>query len=380
MNPRQAIPKAKHWLTFTVACWFLGCASVTADPPTDFPQDLAQRIDTAVSEQMQADNLPSVAVGIWIVGKREFVFAKGKGNIEIGASRNVDDPFRVASITKTFTATVILRLADDGKLSLSDKLAKWYPDFPNANEITVDDLLRMRSGIPDSADQAFVDNYYDNPEEDVSADEMIQRAKSRRNEFSPPDKKTKYCNVNYSILEDICRRVSGKSLGDQIHDKILKPLGMTYSFYPVSHTLPGKLRGYGWNAETSRFEDKTIINPAPAGGAGAMISNLADLKTYAKALYTGALLKPEIQKNRLRCQPIQGQSSLVQYGEGIGRLGKFFGHNGTIMGFSSEMWYLPEKDAVIAINVNRLDKDDQSKSTKLFFVISKIMFPREVSW
>jgi D-alanyl-D-alanine carboxypeptidase len=62
---------------------------------------------------MQADNLPSVAVGIWIVGKREFVFAKGKANIEIGASRNVDDPFRVASITKTFTATVILRLADD---------------------------------------------------------------------------------------------------------------------------------------------------------------------------------------------------------------------------------------------------------------------------
>jgi len=92
------------------------------------------------------------------------------------------------------------------------------------------------------------------------------------------------------------------------------------------------------------------------------------------------LLKPETQKNRLRCQSLQGQSDLVQYGEGIARLGKFFGHNGTIMGFSSEMWYLPEKDAVVVINVNRLDKDDQSKSTKLFFTISKIIFPTEVSW
>jgi D-alanyl-D-alanine carboxypeptidase len=109
-------------------------------------------------------------------------------------------------------------------------------------------------------------------------------------------------------------------------------------------------------------------------------SPLADLKTYAKALYTGMLLKPETQKNRLRCQSLQGQSDLVQYGEGIGRLGKFFGHNGTIMGFSSEMWYLPEKDAVVVINVNRLDKDDQSKSTKLFFTISKIIFPTGVSW
>jgi len=74
--------------------------------------------------------------------------------------RGLGQPYRIASITKTFTATAVLQLVDEGKLETSDKLSEWYPDFPNAKKITVDDLLRMRSGIPDFTDEAFTKNWY----------------------------------------------------------------------------------------------------------------------------------------------------------------------------------------------------------------------------
>ncbi len=77
---------------------------------------------------------------------------------------------------------------------------------------------------------------------------------------------------------------------------------------------------------------------------------------------------------------MDAEPGFIQYGEGILRMGEFCGHNGTIFGFSSEMFYLPEKDVVILVNVNRLDVDDQSKSTDLFLAVSKIFFPEYVDW
>ncbi len=111
-----------------------------------------------------------------------------------------------------------------------------------------------------------------------------------------------------------------------------------------------------------------------------MISTLSDLNVYAKKLYFGPLLKQKTQENRLKTIRLDGSPEYVQYGEGIARIGKFWGHNGTIFGFSTEMWYLPAKDAVIVINVNRLDKEDESKSTPLFLTIAKEVFPEDVVW
>ena len=79
------------------------------------------------------------------------------------------------------------------------------------------------------------------------------------------------------------------------------PLGMTNTIYPVNAELPGELRGYGLNPESEQFEDKTILNPAPPGGAGAIISDISDLGVYARALYNGDLLTPQPNKSALKC-------------------------------------------------------------------------------
>ena len=341
---------------------------------------------------MQDENLPGVVVGVWVPGEGEYVVAKGEANLDTGSEREPNDPFRIASISKTFTATAILQLVDEGKLSKSDKLSKWYPDFPNADQITVDDLLRMRSGIADSWDQEFVEKYYDDPLLNLSAGDMIERAASKADEFEPPDQETKYTNVNYTILAEIVEEVSGNDFSTQLELGIFEPLGMENTIHPTNSELPGDLHGYGWNPESEEFEDKTILNPAPTKGTGELISDISDLRIYAEALYTGSLLEPQTQEARLATQPAETQHTVdiasaleghgfEGYGEGIMQWGEFWGHKGDIFGFSSVMFYLPEKDASIIVSVNRLDKDlVQNAADDVFFPVTKILFPEYVDW
>ncbi len=118
-----------------------------------FSSDTIQQLDSAIAEVMSEENLPGVAVAVLILGEDECVQAQGAGNLETGTVRQPNDSFRIGSITKTFTATALLQLVDQGQLSKSDPLSNWYPDFPNAEQITVDDLLSMRSGSPDYWDE-----------------------------------------------------------------------------------------------------------------------------------------------------------------------------------------------------------------------------------
>jgi D-alanyl-D-alanine carboxypeptidase len=209
---------------------------------------------------------------------------------------------------------------------------------------------------------------------------MIERSAQRAKEFKPPDQETVYTNVNFMILTEIAEKVGGASISDQLEKYVFEPLGMTQTIYPGGDALPGPLHSYSWEAAQNKFRDITILDPAPAGGAGAMISTLADLRTWAKALCTGTLLSSDLQKARLEGQPLKGDPDFVRYGEAVVLIGEFCGHNGTIFGFSSEMWYLPAKDAVVVVNVNRLDEDDESTSSNLFFTVAKMVFPQHVDW
>jgi D-alanyl-D-alanine carboxypeptidase len=271
-------------------------------------------------------------------------------------------------------------LVDQGQLSKSDTLSNWYPDFPNADEITIDDLLRMRSGIADYWDEETIKQYYDNPLENVTNEDIIRATAARADQFEPPDEETKYTDTNYNILGAILEKVSGKDIATQLTENILIPLGLNNTFYPINNELPGGLHGYGKTAQSGEFEDKTILNPAPADGAGAMISDISDLGVWARALYKGDLLNPDTQQARLETQPLEGApTGGAGYGEGIGGgNGGIWGHGGTISGFSTEMWYIPEQDATIVISVNRSDEEMDSHSGDVLLAVLKNLFPEYI--
>jgi len=343
--------------------------------------DIRNDLDTLVTGLMQRNNLPSVVPAVFIPGKAEYIIVKGKANLATGLDRKAGDQYRIGSITKTFIATVILQLSDSGKISVSDKLSKWFPEFPNADIITINDLLMMRSGIYDSWDHEILEKYYKDPMIKLTADEMIRLSAEKPFEFKKPDTEGVYCNINYILLEKIIEKITGKKIATVLDEFIFKPLGMTNSIYPVTTNLPGNLHGYSWNYDTKIFEDKTSVNPDPVGGAGAVISDIHDLNIYARALYTGHnLLNPETQKQRLESKPFKGIPDFIQYGEGIIKFGNFYGHNGTICGFSSGMFYQPDNDATIIVNVSRLDLDDKSQSSVIFEEVAKYLFPNVVNW
>jgi D-alanyl-D-alanine carboxypeptidase len=348
----------------------LGCGN---DGPSDsgFSDDTVRRLDETIAKQMQQDNLPGVVVGVWVPGEGEYVVARGKANLETGEKRDIDDPFRIASITKTFVATAILQLVEEGKLSKSDKLAKWYPDFPNAEKITIEHLLRMQSGIV---------GYEGEPEQYHSTEEVIEGSAKQGILFGTPGQRTEYSDINYILLGEIIRKVSGNDTGDQIEKSILEPLGMKDTVYPTNNDLPGDLHGYTLDLVTGELKEATPLPLAPVGAAVAMISDVSDLKTWAKAVCTGKLLKPDTQRERLRTQHLSGEPDFSEYGEGIWKVGSFCGHPGIYSGFNSQMWYLPEKDATIIVNVNRFDPSAPPPAAVLFETISKILFPKYVEW
>jgi D-alanyl-D-alanine carboxypeptidase len=333
-----------------------------------FSDETVRRLDGAIAKQMREDDLPGVVLGVWVPGEGRYVVARGKANLKTGEKRDIDDPFRIGSITKTFVATVVLQLIEEGKLSKSDKLSEWYPDFPNAEKITVDDLLRMQSGIVGPEGE---------PEQYRSTEEVIEASAKQGILFGTPGQRTEYSDINYILLGEIISKVSGNDTGDQIAKSILEPLGMKDTVYPTNNDLPGDLQGYTLDFSTGELKEAPSLPLAPVGAAGAMISDVSDLKTWAEAVCTGKLLETETQKARLQTKPLSGESGPLQYGEGIMRVGEFCGHSGRQPGFSSAMWYLPQKDATIIVSVNLEDPYDPSSPTDdLAVAVVKIVFPK----
>jgi len=360
-----------------------GCyKSIDPKPQLQLPSKLTMQLDHLIDSTMSAKNLPGVVVGVWIPGKANYLKAFGKANLETGTERQFDDPFRIASITKTFTATVVLSLVDDGLLNTSDSLLKYLPNFPNSENITIRNLLRMRSGIVDFADSKVLEEWYNDVHKNYSLDTLIDIMASCGNKFTEAGKETIYCNGNYTILAKVAEIVSDKSFASLVNEKVFQPLNLTSSSYPEPHkyNLESNNRGYSWENSSGSFADKTELNTSCANAGGAIISNMNDLEKYARALYQGALLSRETQQKRLETEVFKGAPPILQYGEGILKQGEFYGHNGTIFGFSTEMYYLPAEDSVIVINVNRLDLDDKSWSGGLFAAISRLVFPEHVSW
>ena len=253
-----------------------------------------RQLSLLVRNAMTDDRLPAVAVGVWVPRGGSYVESFGIADRTTGREARIRDHVRIASITKTFTATAVLQLVDQRLLSLDDRLSAFYPQVDNADTITIRQMLHMSSGIYDfTADPDFVQAFYADPTMPFEEADFFEILARHDPAFAPGDEVV-YSDSNYWLLGLIVERVTGKALGQAIEDGILEPLGLKDTSYPMSPALPEPYaRGYfGGLTFTDPLTDATAVNPAVGSGAGAMVSTLRDLRVWAKARWPPARCSP----------------------------------------------------------------------------------------
>jgi len=357
-------------------------ASVAEEPAarsggaSGFPPRVERALDEIIKTGMAASDTPGMAAGVWIPGRGKYAKAFGVANTTTGRPFRLNDHVRIASITKTFTATAVVQLVDRGRLRLGDTLSSYVRGIPNGRTITVRQLLNMTAGVYDyTMDEAFGRAFDRDPLMAFGPRDAIRIVKRNEPSFAPGEG-VSYSDSNYVLLGLIVQRVTDRSLGQVIRHRILKPLGMSHTSYPTGSAMPDPhARGYVEAADGS-LRDVTRINPGVASGAGAMISTLGDLRIWARALAKGTLLSRETHRKQLMTKPFPGQVLDVGYGLGILDLNDFLGHNGAIYGYGTAMFYLPRAKATIVVESN-LSSNFSGVPTSVFYGIASYLFPRQ---
>jgi D-alanyl-D-alanine carboxypeptidase len=290
----------------------------------------------AVRGAMIASYFPGVAVGIWSP-KGTFVKAFGKADARTGRRLRVTDRFRIGSITKSFTATIVLQLAQEGKLALDQPLSDFLPSIPHASSITIRELLNHTSGMPDTA-PATQAELLAHPRRNLDIDDVITASVALP---WGPIGVYSYSDTGYQVLGKIVEQVTKHPLAQEYRKRILRPLHLTHTSFVPGSALPGPYaHGYAW-LTGFRPRDVSHWTTSYAWAAGSMVSTLGDLKRWAPALATGrGVLDAAFQSQRLTFVPTNDAYG-INYGLGIWQLGAFLGHDGGIPGYNSLVLYSP---------------------------------------
>ena len=310
-------------------------------------------------------------------------FTVSSGTTQLGTTTppRADTHFRIASNTKSMTAAVIVQLAQEGKLRLDDPISQYVPSVPNGDNITINELLTMRSGLYNYTDApelaAIVDR---DPTKAWTSDELLAIAFAYPPTF-PPGTAYEYCNTNYALLGLIAERVDGRPLAQAMQDRLFRPLGMHDTLLPArtADTIPAPYsHGYLYGsssfvltdtpyppdmqaaarAGTLRPTDYTDLNHSWAYAAGGVISTASDLAIWIEALVTGRVLDAAYQRRWL--DSLQAKDPSMpdgqQYGYGMERLrwgpNAVYFHGGETIGFNSHMGYDPNSQVTFVTWTN----------------------------
>ena len=321
-----------------------------------FSPDEQLALQAIVAARLGGQRVPGAVVGVTIPGRGSWVSAQGIADLGTAAPIATEDHFRIASVSKTFTATVILQLVDEGKLSLDDTLEQYVPGIPNGPEITIRQVLHMTAGIYDfSLDEQFMAEYDRDPTVLVTPQDVIAIVERHEPDFAPGTSFS-YSDTNYTLLGLIIEQITGTSAAQALQDFIFTPLGLNQTSLPDTPRMPEPFpRGYiAASATDDTLRDVTLSNPLSAWTAGGIVSTLHDLQLWAVALGQGTLLTPETQRERLQWIGLPGDSRLpVSYGLGIMNVAGFIGHNGAIYGYSTWVLYDPESEGSLVVLTNR---------------------------
>jgi len=330
---------------------------------------MAARLDRTLARAQKALLLPGVQATVIFADGSTWTGTLGVADVASGRPVAPETPFAAASVTKTFTAALILRYVDQGLIKLDDPLARWLPDWPNAKKITIRMLLNHTSGIPD---------YFGNPKLDLAlnrdkmrvwtAAEILEKYVPKGAVF-PPGKGWSYSNTNYLLLGVVAGQAGGAPWEELVRRELIEPLGLDSTYVQaVGAPLTAPALAYriidGFRGPTPQARtDGSMVVPfrsvaTAAGPAGALATTTGDLARWARALYGGStVLSAATRHEMLTFVKAFSYGLGTSYGLGVSRV-RFdghaaWGHTGALVGTRAAMRYFPNEKVTVAVLFNR---------------------------
>jgi D-alanyl-D-alanine carboxypeptidase len=261
---------------------------------------------------------------------------------------NISNNWRIGSITKTITAEAVLILADEGKIDLNKSLSFYFPEYkiPSGEKITIRMLGNMTSGLYDyTKDYDWNTSYNSSNGQKMYTPEELAAIVFNNPIQYEPGTKYYYNNSNFLVLGLLIKKVAGKEVIDVFNEKIFQPLGMKNTFWPVTRYMP-----FPYSHGYSLDNDVTNLNPSWADAAGILISNLSDLKIWAKELGERKLLSEKMKGERFAW--VDSDAPGLYSGFGLEKNSDWVGHPGDIYGYNSQIWYNPTKKITVIVTTN----------------------------
>jgi len=271
-----------------------------------------------------------------------FEKAYGYSDIENNQKANGQTKYKIGSISKTFTAVMIMQLIEEKKLKLDTKLSKYYPQVKNAEKITIHDLLHHRTGIVDylNADTTTV------PTKNYSKEEMIAKISSYNSLFEP-NSKYEYSNSNYYVLGRIIEDVTKKNYGENLETRILKKAQLQNTLLSPKVNWKNN-ESYSYNFLDEKWTKVNEWDMSLAFGAGDIVSTTSDLTKFFQAIFNGVLVKKTALEEMTKLEQSYGKGLVTfPFGER-----KFYGHTGGIEGFRSVVGLYPPENLSVSLIVN----------------------------
>ncbi len=337
-------------------------------PPTDrqinawgtLDPDTAQKLQAALDEEVNTQKVPGFQAFVRTPDGKTWSGTSGTTDLARKNLMQHDDVIRFGSTTKTFTAALILKLVEDGRLSLDDSIDKWFPTVPNAEAITIRQLLNHSSGIPEIIQKGLMKSII--PSTYWKRDELVKLIAQDELLFTPGTR-FEYSNSNYILLGYIVEDISGKSVLELLHEQILDPLNLKNTYFIPYEPAPAKLVT-GFDRDLAKIPGMLEIAPDNTSWAtlaftsGAMASTADDLGVFFDNLFAGKFLSPAMLKEMETFIPASNPGLDAQTGSGLGLMRfevdgqELIGHVGEFMGSSSIAVYSPDKGYTITITCN----------------------------
>ena len=368
---RRATTRTRTMFTITIVAvaalvvgvTSIGSSTATATASQETVPSFGGQLRPLLEAHMRQTATPGAIVFVDVPGKGTWTTSLGTADLSTHSPMDTSFYTRIGSVTKTFTAETILRLVDEGQLRLDDRVAKYQPEVlgvvgGGAGRITIRELLNMSSGFFDyQEDDAFAKLGSERPDTVFDPTEVIAVAMKHPLYFRPGTS-FRYSNTNTVLLGLIIQQVAGQTVADAYQQQLFGPLNMTHTSFPdrTSSAIPDPhARGYYYATDQQYAArglptDETTWNPSWGWTAGAAISTVHDLAIWARALGTGQLLSRNTFAQQRQFIPVPG--STARYGLGMFDFDGYYGHNGSLPGYTTFVAYQPHLHRTIVVITN----------------------------